>query len=117
MIRQRKYVIMEVGYFTKWLEAEAIKNVTARQMIDFVWGNIICRFRVPRVLISDNATQFDCKDFREFIKNLGIHHKFALVAHPHTCETKPVSGWQCINNEPLITITIRSKKGCLEWNI
>lgn len=61
-----------------------IKNITTRQMIDFVWGNVICRFRVPWVLIFDNEIQFDCKDFNKFIENLGIHHKFVLVTHPWT---------------------------------
>ncbi|XP_043815293.1 uncharacterized protein LOC122724412 [Manihot esculenta] len=81
---QKKFVVVAVEYFSKWPEAKAIPTITARKMIDFVWGNIICRFGVPRVLISDNSRQFDCSTFRAFTTNMGIWHKFSSVAHPQT---------------------------------
>ncbi|XP_043804435.1 uncharacterized protein LOC122721306 [Manihot esculenta] len=82
--RQKKFVVVVVEYFSKWPEAEAIPIITARKMIDFVWGNIICRFGIPRILISDNGRQFDCRTFKEFTTNMGIWHKFSSVAHPQT---------------------------------
>lgn len=75
-------MIVAIKYFSKWSEAEAIRSITAQQMINFVWGNIICRFRIPHVLILDNGTEFDCKEFKKFAGNLGIDHRFASVAHP-----------------------------------
>ncbi|XP_021602516.1 uncharacterized protein LOC110607641 [Manihot esculenta] len=81
---QKKFVVVAVEYFLKWPEAEAISTITARKMIDFVWGNIIYRFGIPRVLISDNGKQFDCNAFKEFMRNMGIWHKFSSVAHPQT---------------------------------
>ncbi|XP_043816085.1 uncharacterized protein LOC122724620 [Manihot esculenta] len=48
---QKKFVIVAVEYFSKWPEAEAVPTITVRKMLDFVWGNIIYRFEVPRVLI------------------------------------------------------------------
>ncbi|XP_043816115.1 uncharacterized protein LOC122724643 [Manihot esculenta] len=81
---QKRFVIVAVEYFSKWPEAEAVPTITARKMIDFVWGNIICRFGIPRVLISDNGRQFDCNAFKEFTRNMGIWHKFSSVAHPQT---------------------------------
>ncbi|XP_021603076.1 uncharacterized protein LOC110608172 [Manihot esculenta] len=81
---QKKFVVVAVEYFSKWPEAEAIPTITARKMIDFVWGNIICRFGIPRILISDNGRQFNCRTFKEFTMNMGIWHKFSSVAHPQT---------------------------------
>ena len=81
---QKKFVVVAVEYFSKWPEAEAIATITARKMIDFVWENIICRFGIPRVLISNNGRQFDCNTFRAFTANMGIWHKFSSVAHPQT---------------------------------
>ncbi|XP_021616631.1 uncharacterized protein LOC110617941 [Manihot esculenta] len=81
---QKKFVIVAVEYFSKWPEAETVPTITARKMIDFVWDSIICRFGIPRVLISDNGRQFDCSAFREFTRNMGIWHKFSSVAHPQT---------------------------------
>ncbi|XP_043807330.1 uncharacterized protein LOC122721973 [Manihot esculenta] len=81
---QKKFIIVAVEYFSKWPETKAVPTIISRKMIDFIWGNIIYRFWIPRVLISDNAKQFDCKTFKEFTKNMGIWHKFSSVAHPQT---------------------------------
>ncbi len=53
-------------------------------MRDFVCKSIICRFGLPRILISDNGRQFDNVHFREFCSELGIDHRFTSVAHPQT---------------------------------
>ena len=55
-IRQMKYLIVAIEYFTKWIEAEPVAQITAHKVQHFVWKNIICRFGVPRRLISDNGT-------------------------------------------------------------
>lgn len=36
------------------------------------------------MLISDNGTQFNYRDFKGLTKDLGIHYKFASVAHLQT---------------------------------
>lgn len=83
-VGQKRFVIVAVEYFSKWPEAEAVPTITARKLIEFVWGNIICRFGTPRTLISDNEKQFDCNYFWNFTRNTGIWHKFSSVAHPQT---------------------------------
>jgi hypothetical protein len=52
-----------VDYFTKWVEAKALENITTPTIQKFFWQNIICRFEVPRELIVDNEKQFDCYSF------------------------------------------------------
>ncbi|XP_077215791.1 uncharacterized protein LOC143850422 [Tasmannia lanceolata] len=42
------------------------------------------RFGIPRVLITDNGKQFDCKNFRKFCSDLKIEQRFTSVAHPQT---------------------------------
>ncbi|KAL2253138.1 UNVERIFIED_CONTAM: Pro-Pol polyprotein [Sesamum indicum] len=49
---QKKFIIVAVEYFSKWIEAEAVARVIEGVMIDFIWKNIICRFRVPRILVE-----------------------------------------------------------------
>jgi len=55
-IRQMKYLIVAIQYFTKWIEAEPVAQITAHKVQHFVWKNIVCYFGVPRWLISDNGT-------------------------------------------------------------
>jgi transposase InsO family protein len=41
----------------------------------------ICRFRIPRVFISDNGRQFDNSPFREFCEELGIQNHYSYPGH------------------------------------
>jgi len=45
-IRQMKYLIVTIEYFTKWIEAEPVAQITAHKVQHFVWKNIVCRFGV-----------------------------------------------------------------------
>jgi transposase InsO family protein len=60
--------LIEAEYFTKWVEAEAL-------------ASIICRFRLPNVIVSDNGTQFASQSTIEFLSVLGIKNNFASVSH------------------------------------
>ena len=42
----------------------------------------MCRFRVPKVLVSDNGQQFDNSPFRDFCEQLGINNHYSLPFHP-----------------------------------
>ncbi|XP_068486911.1 uncharacterized protein [Phaseolus vulgaris] len=46
--------------------------------------NIICRFGVPRRLISDNGTQFASQQLGKLCTEVGINKVFASVEHPQT---------------------------------
>ena len=48
----------------------------------FVWRNIVTRFGVPWVLISDNGLQFDSKAFRRYCCELGITNQYSTPAYP-----------------------------------
>uniref|UniRef100_A0A2N9IZI8 Uncharacterized protein n=1 Tax=Fagus sylvatica TaxID=28930 RepID=A0A2N9IZI8_FAGSY len=48
----------------------------------FVWKAVICRFGIPRVLISDNGKQFDNGPFREMCSQLNIKNHYSSPRHP-----------------------------------
>ena len=48
----------------------------------FIWRNIVTRFGVPRVLISDNGLQFDSKAFRRYCYKLEITNRYSTTAYP-----------------------------------
>lgn len=60
---QRKYLIVAVDYFTKWIEAEPLAGISAKSATSFVWKSIISRFGIPRAIVTDNGKQFDSRDF------------------------------------------------------
>ncbi|CAH9139042.1 unnamed protein product [Cuscuta epithymum] len=78
----RKYIIVGIDYFTKWVEAEPLASITEFQCQRFVWQNIICRFGLPEQVITDNGRQFVSKNFEEFLARWGVKHSRASVAYP-----------------------------------
>ena len=81
---QCKFIIVAVDYFTKWAEAEPLATITEQKIRNFVWRAIICRFGVPRALVSDNGKQFDNAKFRDFCAELGIKNYYSSLAHPQS---------------------------------
>ena len=50
-----KFLMVGIDYFTKWVEAKSLVNITQQNVKNFVWKNIVCRFGVPKVLVSDHG--------------------------------------------------------------
>ena len=81
-MRQLKFLVVGIDYFTKWVEAEALATITEKNIRSFVWRNIICRYGIPRVIVSDNEKQFDNSAFKDFCSELGIKNQYSSPAHP-----------------------------------
>ena len=73
------------------MEAEALATITEKNIRSFVWRNIICKFGIPRILVSDNDKQFDNSAFRGFCSELGIKNHYSLLAHPQANEQVEVT--------------------------
>ena len=80
-LRQLKFLVVGIDYFTKWVEAEPLATITGKSIRTFVWRNIICRYGIPRVLVSDNGKQFDNSAFRDFCSEQGIKNHYSSPAH------------------------------------
>ncbi|XP_077250975.1 uncharacterized protein LOC143890252 [Tasmannia lanceolata] len=80
----REFVVVAIDYFTKWVEAEPLAKITEQNVQNFFWKSVVCRFGIPRVLITDNGKQFDSRNFRKFCSDLHIEQRFTSVAHPQT---------------------------------
>jgi len=81
---QCKFLLVGIDYFTKWIEVEPLTAITARNIQNFVWKNIVCRFGLPQVIITDNGQQFTDRGLTEFYDKLNIKHITSSVEHPQT---------------------------------
>jgi len=81
---QCKFLLVGIDYFTKWIEVEPLTAITARNVQSFVWKNIVCRFGLPQVIITDNGRQFTDRGLAEFYEKLNIKHITSLVEHLQT---------------------------------
>ncbi|KAL0413364.1 UNVERIFIED_CONTAM: hypothetical protein Sradi_1538100 [Sesamum radiatum] len=70
--RSRKYLIVVVDYFSKLVEAEALCKISEKEVMKFLWKNIICRFNIARAFVMDNDTQFQGAKFLQWCKELKI---------------------------------------------
>ena len=80
-VGNKKYLQVGTDYFTKWVEVEPLANIRDVDAKRFVWKNIVTRFGVPQVLISDNDLQFDSKMFRRCCGELGITNRYSTSAY------------------------------------
>uniref|UniRef100_A0A2N9IZX2 RNA-directed DNA polymerase n=1 Tax=Fagus sylvatica TaxID=28930 RepID=A0A2N9IZX2_FAGSY len=80
--KQAKFLVVAIDYFTKWVEAEPLATITEKNVKNFVWKGVICRFGIPRVLVSDNGKQFDNGPFRELCAQLNIKNHYSSPRHP-----------------------------------
>nr|XP_017250520.1 PREDICTED: uncharacterized protein LOC108221132 [Daucus carota subsp. sativus] len=76
-----RYLLVSIDYMTKWVEAKAMRTINQQDVIRFM-DNILMRFGLPRVLVSDNGPQFIGSDFESYLAERGIKHKKSSVAYP-----------------------------------
>ena len=74
-------MLVAVDSFTKWAEAKALANIRDVDVKKFVWKNIVMRFEVSDLLISDDGLQFDNKAFCAFCGDLGIKNRYSTPAY------------------------------------
>ena len=55
----KKLLLVATDYFNKWIEAEDFASIKDKDVTQFIWKNIVCRFSIPRSIVSDNGPQFD----------------------------------------------------------
>ena len=56
-------------------------TITKKKVRNFVWRSIICRFGIPKALISDNGKQFNNQKFKKFYTELRIKNYYSSPAH------------------------------------
>ncbi len=79
-----KYLVVAIEYFTKWIEAKPVAHITTHKVQHFMWNNIVCRFGIPKRLVSDNGTQFASQQLGKLCTELCIKQVFPSVEHPPT---------------------------------
>ncbi|XP_074347503.1 uncharacterized protein LOC141686362 [Apium graveolens] len=78
----KKFIIVDIDYHTKWVEAKALARIKEIDVINFFMENIVYRFGVPRIMVKNNGTQFVGGDIERTFEQLKIQHFKASVAYP-----------------------------------
>ena len=106
-VRQLKFLVVSIDYFTKWVEAEALATIS-ENIRSFVWRNIICRYEIPRVLVFDNGKQFNNNALRDFCSELGIKNHYSSHTHPQANGQVEVTNWSLLK---IVKTWLKGAKG------
>ena len=78
-----RYLIVLIDKFTKWVEVEPVRAITAQAAIKAVQG-VVARFGVPNRIITNLGSQFTSGPFQAYCSEMGTKICYASVAHPRS---------------------------------
>ena len=76
-------MLVAIDKFSKWIEARPIGKIKPEQAVLF-FTDIVYKFGVLNLIITDNGTQFTGKKFLAFCDDYHIRVDWSAMAHPHT---------------------------------
>ena len=65
-ITGKKYIVFAIDFFTKWVEAEALKEADAQTIVKFIYSKIICQHEVPKEITSNRGIEILNELVQEF---------------------------------------------------
>ena len=105
-----RFILVAIDYFTKWVKAITFKAVTKKAVVDFVHSNIICRFGIPRSIITDNAANLNSNLMKE------VCEMFKIVNNNSTSYRPKANGAVEAANKNIKKILTRMVQGSRQWN-
>ena len=66
-----RFILVATDYFTKWTESVPLKNMTHREVIEFI-SKITHRFSIPQTLTMDQGSSFISKEVCDFAESCKI---------------------------------------------
>ena len=79
-----KYIIVAIDYLTKWPEARAVRDATAKNVVKFLYEDIICRHGCPSKILSDRGSHFNNQLVTQLMEQFHIRHNLSTPYHPRT---------------------------------
>ena len=73
---QKKLLLVATDYFSKWIKVEAFAFIKDKEVVQFIWKKIVCRFEIPQSIVIDNGPQFDSWVYRNFCSELKIKNLY-----------------------------------------
>nr|GEU88733.1 reverse transcriptase domain-containing protein [Tanacetum cinerariifolium] len=96
-----KYILVAVGYLSKWVETKALPTNDARVAVKIL-KSLFARFRTPRAIISDRGTYFCNDQFAKVMLKYGVTYHLSTAYHPQ------ISGQVEVSNRGLKRILERT---------
>jgi len=105
---QSTFLLVVVDLFTKYVELFPLRNAKTETVTNKLW-QVCCRWGVPRVILSDNGTQFTSSHYSEWCKFLGIKPFYISAYHPQANQTERY-------NQTLKSMIVATIDHCKQWD-
>jgi len=102
--RGHKYILVGIDYFTKWIEAIPLPEVTQNVVIDFAQKHIIHIFGIPQTITTDQGSVLTGQKMVKFAADMGFK---LLTSTPYYAQ---VNGKVESENKNIISIIKRKSK-------
>ncbi|KAG5548798.1 hypothetical protein RHGRI_014224 [Rhododendron griersonianum] len=80
--RKNRWILAATEVCTKWVEATLLKKATGDAVATFIKENIICRFGIPKVILSDNRTPFINHHVESLLNEYVVDHRTSSAYYP-----------------------------------
>ncbi|XP_059306370.1 uncharacterized protein LOC132057783 [Lycium ferocissimum] len=107
---RHRFILVSIDYFIKWVKAVTFKSVTKKAVVDFVHSNIICRFGIPKTIITDNATNLNSHLMKE------VYEQFKIMHHNSTPYRPKANGAVEATNKNIKKILRKMVQGSRQWH-
>ena len=68
------FILVSIDYFTKWIEANFYINIIAKNVARFIRRDIIVRYGVSEVIITNNGSNLNNKIVDDLLEHFHIRH-------------------------------------------
>lgn len=76
------YLIVASDICSKWVEAKPIRVATSKHIIQFLEEDVFSRFGFPKIILSDNGSQFLSQEFKDACLRWGSTHHTSATYSP-----------------------------------
>ncbi|XP_055881504.1 uncharacterized protein LOC129925669 isoform X1 [Biomphalaria glabrata] len=79
-----KYILTVIDMFSRYPEAIPLSNTSAENIINAITQKVITRHGIPKIILSDQGSQFKSEQFKKWTKQYNIQHIYSSVYHPES---------------------------------
>lgn len=84
----KRFIIVVTDLYTRWVEAYAVASARTSVIAQLLDKEFFPRWGYPRVLLSDNGSQFTGRKWREHCTRWGVQPQMTAVYHPRANPTE-----------------------------
>ena len=80
----KRFILVITDRFTKLTKTEALRTITALSVAKAFCRTWVYNFGTPKIVLTDNGSQFASRSFLQVCRILGIYKVFTTEYHPQT---------------------------------